>query len=161
MTYPHYLSGAKAIEYQLMSLPVAAMGAAFDSMSLFATLALIRLALRTDRNSIYLIVLSLDLIIAVLAGVWVLFAFVTSGWIVAWILANPETLSYRTGLYEGRFSNLFVDPFAANNLRNIFFGVVMGASALLPTLLHITLAVGAAAKALAGGVLPNHPERSA
>ncbi len=138
--YPGHLLTPKANEHILIGFPVSFLGAIFDSLSLFVTIFIIRRALASDNNLVYLGFLSVDLLIAVLATFWVLFAFIVSGWLVSALLAIPETMGSRTTLYEGRLASLLNDPFGADNLRNVYFGMVMGASALLPTLFHLFLA---------------------
>lgn len=138
--YPGNIMSYKWDEFFLMGFPVSLMGATFDCFSLIVTLFIVRQALVSDSNARYVAYLSVDLVIAVLAGLWVLFAFVASGWVVSLVLQRPESFSSRTVLYEGRFWSAFQDPFAPQNLRNIYFGVIMGGSALLPTLFHIYLA---------------------
>lgn len=123
-----------------MGFPVSVMGALFDSLSLFVTLIIVRRALLSTNNMRYIGYLSIDLLIAVLATFWVLFAFIASGWIVGLILERPETFTSRTVMYEGRVWSVFLNPFAPENIRNVYFGVIMGASALLPTLCHLYLA---------------------
>jgi len=145
-TYPHHLQTHKATEYQLMGFPVAIMGASFDFVSLFFTLWLIRRALKTQHSVLYFAYLSVDLVIALVATFWVLFAFVASGWVVNLILDNPETFNQRTELYEGRVWSALLNPFAAENIKNVYFGVLMGASALLPTLVHFYMATLASIK---------------
>jgi hypothetical protein len=141
--YPGNIVSYKWDEFILMGFPVSLMGATFDSFSLIVTLLIVRRALASDNNARYVAFLSVDFVIAILAGLWVLFAFVASGWIVALVLQRPETFASRTELYQGRFWSAFEDPFAPDNLRNIYFGIIMGGSALLPTLCHIYLAVRA------------------
>ncbi|MAF49052.1 MAG: hypothetical protein QF393_20905 [Rhodospirillales bacterium] len=102
--------------------------------------------------------LSVDLIIAVVATFWVLFVFVVSGWIVNLILANPETFEARTVLYENRFLGALTDPFGARNARNIYFGVIMGVSALLPTLFHVYLAVRSMGQSVFAAVVRTQEE---
>ena len=82
-----------------------------------------------------------------------LLVFVVSGWIVNQILANPETLGARTILYETRFWSALTNPFAGENARNIYFGIIMGASALLPTLFHIYLAIRSALQSVIAGAM--------
>lgn len=123
-----------------MGIPVGVMGALFDYFSLFITLMMVRRALKTSNNARYMAYLSIDLLIDVLATLWVLFAFIASGWIVGLILNRPETFDSRSILFEGRVWGALFNPFGAGNLRNIYFGMIMGASALLPTLLHSCLA---------------------
>ena len=91
-----------------------------------------------------------------LATFWVLFVFMVSGWIVNLVLAIPETFEARTVLYQGRLWSVFNDPFSADNLRNIYFGVIMGASALLPTLFHLFLAGKSLVRSVGGrfGIVP-------
>jgi hypothetical protein len=139
-TYPQHLTSYKGEEYVLMGFPVSVMGALFDSLSLFVTLIIVRRALLSTNNMRYIGYLSIDLLIAVLATFWVLFAFIASGWIVGLILERPETFTSRTVMYEGRVWSVFLNPFAPENIRNVYFGVIMGASALLPTLCHLYLA---------------------
>ena len=138
--YPGHLLSAKAQEHILIGFPVSFLGAIFDSLSLLVTLLMIRRALTSNSNLVYLGFLSIDILIAILATFWVLFAFVVSGWLVSFVLAIPETMNSRTTLYQGRLADLFSDPFGADNLRNVYSGVIMGASALLPTLFHLFLA---------------------
>lgn len=138
--YPRHAFGIKALEYVLMGFPVALLGAAFDCLSLLVTIFIIKRALLSERDLSYVMYLSVDLVIAILASLWVLFVFTVSGWVVSYILVNPETIGSRFWLYEGRVESAFYNPFNPDNLRNIYFGVIMGASALLPTLLHVSLA---------------------
>ncbi len=149
-TYPDLLTGPKAEEYVLIGFPVSFLGALFDSLSLLVTIYIVKRALSSTGNLSFLGYLSVDLVIAVLATFWVLFAFMVSGWVVSLILAIPETLESRTVLYQGRLWNVFNDPFGADNLRNMYFGVIMGASALLPTLFHLFLAGKSLVRSVAG-----------
>lgn len=139
-TYPERAFGDKAEEYILMGFPVALFGGVFDSLSLFVTLFIIKQALSSKTNLSYVFYLSIDLFIAIAASLWVLFVFMISGWAVSYILANPETIGSRVWLYEGRVESAIFNPLNPDNLRNIYFGAIMGASALLPTLLHLYLA---------------------
>jgi len=127
-------------EFVLISFPVGVLGAVFDCLSLLVTLYIIRRAIATQSNVKYLSYLSVDIGIAILATFWVLFVFLVSGWLVSLIIAQPESLSSRTSLYQGRLYAALMDPFASGNLKNIYFGVIMGASALLPTLVHAGMA---------------------
>ena len=138
--YPKHIFGAKAEEYLLMGFPVALFGAAFDCLSLLGTIFIIKRALLSENNSSYIFYLSIDILIATIASFWVLFVFAISGWVVSYILANPETIGSRIWLYEGRIESAIYNPLKPDNLRNIYFGIIMGASALLPTLLHLFLA---------------------
>ncbi len=123
-----------------MSLPVGFLGAVFDSLSLFVTIFIVKRAIRSENMFVHTSYLSVDVLIAILASLWVLFVFMMSGWLVSYALAVPETIGSRFQLYEGRVATAFFDPLSPESLRNIFFGMVMGASALLPTLLHVFMA---------------------
>ena len=138
--YPQHVFGVKAEEYVLMGFPVALFGAVFDCLSLLVTIFVIKRALLSENNLSYILYLSIDFLIAIVASLWVLFVFMISGWVVSYILANPETIGYRVGLYERRVESAIYNPFNPDNLRNIYFGIIMGASAVLPTLLHLSLA---------------------
>ena len=138
--YPANLTSAKAHEYVLMGFPVAVLGGAFDSLSLLVTIFIVRRALRSQSNSSYVFYLSVDLLIAIVATFWVLFVFMISGWVVSYLLHVPETIGSRVWLYETRVESAMQHPLHRDSLKNIYFGVVMGASALLPTLLHLSLA---------------------
>ncbi len=139
-TYPEYVFSYKAKEYILMGFPVALFGALFDCLSLLVTIFIIKCALSSEKSSSYVFYLSIDFLIAVLASFWVLFVFTISGWVVSYMLANPETIGSRVWLYGGRLEGVLLDPFNPDSLRQIYFGMVMGASALIPTLLHLYLA---------------------
>lgn len=154
--YPQHLASYKVDEYVLMGFPVGILGALFDSLSLFVTLVIVRHALVVTSNRAYVVYLSIDLVIAMAATLWVLFVFVASGWIVGLMLDRPETLDSRTLLYESRVWSALLNPFDADNMRNIWFGIVMGASALLPTLFHVYLAARSAVRS----VVPTGHSRS-
>lgn len=131
----------KAIEYKYMSIPVASMGALFDYASLWITIKLARIAVKSKRNRVYILVISIDIITAILATFWILFAFISAGWIINLVLDNPETFNQRTELYEKRLDKLISDPFHPYSLKNLYFGILIGASAFLPTIIHLTLAL--------------------
>lgn len=138
--YSNLLFHEKAREYALTGFPVAVLGAVFDCLSLLVTLYIVRRALASKSNLSFFGYLSVDLLIAILATLWVLFVFILSGWLISLIVAHPETLVERRHLYENRLWGAFENPFARHNLKNIYFGTIMGASALIPTLVHIFLA---------------------
>ena len=56
-------------------------------------------------------------------------------------LDRADYLARRSGGYGKRFSDALRDPFAPQNLKNIYFGLLMGASAMLPSLLHVALSL--------------------
>jgi hypothetical protein len=55
------------------------------------------------------------------------------------ILSLPETMADRSELYQGRIESLMSEPLSRDNLRNLYFGALMGVSALFPTLFHLFL----------------------
>jgi hypothetical protein len=54
---------------------------------------------------------------------------------------TTSLLTGRGRFYGQRLIDAITDPFAPDNLRNIFFGLLIGASAMLPTLLHVVLSL--------------------
>ncbi len=133
--FPSYVYGDAGSYYFKVQFPVGFLGALFDSLSFFVTVYIIRRALRSRNNIEYVAHLSLDMVIAVLATLWVLFVFSISGWIIGFIETNPELLSVRNQQYEKRLIEAIASP--ADNIRNIYFGLIMGISASLPTCMHI------------------------
>ena len=123
--------------YFKIQFPVGILGALFDSLSFFVTVCIVRRAVRTEGVGDYVAHLSIDLIIAVLATFWVVYVFIASGWIVTWFEAAPESMAVRAGRYEEKVVAALASP--ADNMRNIYFGLVMGVSAMLPTCFHISL----------------------
>ena len=76
--------------------------------------------------------------------------FSISGWLVSFFpvqktvevkLADNETLSDRGKLYEKRVADAINNPTGENELKNIYFGIVMGLSAMIPTAVHISCAL--------------------
>lgn len=146
--YPEKMLTYEAREIVLMSVPVSILGGVFDYLSLFITLFIARRALATPSNRVFVAYLSIDLLIAIAATAWVLFVFMVSGWLVNLALSLPETLGQREELYKGRFWSALMDPLHPENLRNMYFGIVMGASAMLPTLIHLYHALRAGTAAV-------------
>ena len=81
---------------------------------------------------------------------WIFFVFSISGWLVSFFssdkmvqvqLAGNETLSERGKLYEKRVEAAINNPTGKNELKNIYFGIVMGLSAMIPTAVHISCAL--------------------
>ena len=72
---------------------------------------------------------------------WVVLVFVVSGWAMSYILGSPEQLSDRSSVYQGRLLQALLNPFG--NIRNIYFGLIMGISAALPSCIHFLLFVRA------------------
>ena len=123
--------------YFRLSFPVAILGAVFDSLSFFVTIVIIRRALKARSVWTYVGHLCIDLVIAALATLWVLFVFSVSGWLISLIEAKPQTLTFRRERYGQFAAEALENP--QGSLRNIYFGAVMGISAALPTALHLFL----------------------
>ena len=62
--YPELLSGDEFLHYSKVQIPVAILGALFDSLSLCVTLVVVRRALRSPSNLSYISHLGIDLLIA-------------------------------------------------------------------------------------------------
>jgi hypothetical protein len=153
--YPEIFLGNQFEHYIKVQVPVAILGALFDSLSLYITVLVIRQALIAKSNFSYISHLSLDLIIAIVATLWVLFVFSISGWIVSLIPGSqevvcdtsyvckvqPESLKDRNNVYVQRATNAIKNPMGKEEMRNIYFGIVMGISAILPTCVHIFYAL--------------------
>ncbi|MFQ5713298.1 MAG: hypothetical protein ACE5GU_04645 [Candidatus Scalinduaceae bacterium] len=146
--FPQYIHGSEGTHYFLLQFPVGFLGAIFDSLSFFVTIFIIRRALNSRSSSEYIAHLSLDLVIAIVATCWVLFVFSFSGWIIGLFEPNPELLSVRNEQYEQRIAWAVASP--SENKRNIYFGVIMGISACLPTFVHISMFVRSSFRALTG-----------
>ena len=127
--------------YFKVQFPVGFLGALFDSLSFFVTIFIIRRALRTRKSGEYIGHLSIDLVIAILATIWVVYVFSVSGWLIRWFEATPSDLTTRTDRYEQMVVDAVANP--TGNLRNIYFGLIMGISAMIPTCIHITMFVQA------------------
>jgi CDP-diacylglycerol--glycerol-3-phosphate 3-phosphatidyltransferase len=138
-TYPQYMETAERANYLKLQIPVGVLGALFDSLSFFLTIWIIRRALAAKGNWEYAMHLSVDLVIAIIATFWVLFIFTTGGWFVALFEEVPEALGQRTEKYTLRAVQAIQDPTGSENAKNIYFGIVMGMSAALPTCLHAFL----------------------
>ena len=132
--YPWLTRGPAGAENFMIQFPVGILGALFDTLSFFVTVFIIRLALRARRNWEYVAHLSLDLVIAILATFWVLFVFSFSGWLISFWEGAPAVLEARNEKYGRLLINAVDSP--ENNLRNIYFGLIMGISASLPTCVH-------------------------
>jgi hypothetical protein len=160
--YPEIFSGKDYDHYVKVQAPVAFLGALFDSLSLYITVLVVRQALISQSNISYIIHLSIDLLIAIAATFWVLFVFSISGWIVSFmpttqeyvfikednvvinknrVKAKPESLKARNKVYEERVTKAIANPTGKEELRNIYFGIVMGMSAVIPTCVHIFCAL--------------------
>ena len=140
--FPEYLHGRQGLHYFRIQFPVGVLGALFDSLSFFITIHIVRRAIASRGSLQYVAHLSIDGLIAVLATFWVLFVFIISGWIVHALtpgmpVYGEEALDNRQVRYSDLLLDALMNPFA--NIRNIYFGVIMGVSASLPTCLHVGL----------------------
>ncbi|MBT9313235.1 hypothetical protein [Leptothoe kymatousa] len=143
--YPYEAFGDERVHYLLLQFPVGILGALFDSLSFFITVWIAKRALKTTSIGSYIAHLSVDIVIAIVATWWVLFVFSVSGWLISFVLQSPESLVARADKYEARVVQAITDPTSKSNLKNIYFGVVVGISAMLPTFTHLFLSVQAVA----------------
>lgn len=139
IAFPELVFGSSSLEYFLLQFPVGLLGGFFDSLSLIITIYMIKRAITSHSSFLYLAHLSVDLVIACVATMWVLFVFIFSGWLTSFLIFNPENLLLRKDIYEERVLSAINNPTGKSEIRNIFFGIIMGLSAMLPTLLHIYL----------------------
>ena len=139
--FPQDVLGRERVHYFLIQFPVGFLGALFDSLSFFVTISIAKRALKTTSTTSYMAHLSVDLLIAILATWWVLFVFSVSGWLVSLIQLQPESLAQRNYVYEQRLAEALQNPTETKNLKNIYFGIIMGISAMLPTFTHLSLSV--------------------
>ena len=149
-SYPEIFASEKEVwHYARVQVPVALLGALFDSLSLYITILVVRRALLSRSNLSYISHLSVDILIAIAATFWVLFVFSISGWIVKSIFIKTEdktivvakTLEQRNQLYAGRAMAAVKNPTGKEEMKNIYFGLIMGLSAIIPTCVHITCAL--------------------
>ncbi|SVB64333.1 uncharacterized protein METZ01_LOCUS217187 [marine metagenome] len=144
--FPGVFSENELGHYMRKQIPVAFLGALFDSLSLYLTILVIRRALLVKSNLVYISHLGIDVFIAIVATFWVLFVFSISGWIVSF-LPQPETVVEQKTLEERNedYANLAIaainNPTGREEMKNIYFGIVMGLSAIIPTCVHIFYAV--------------------
>ena len=137
--FPFYMETHEASHYVKLQVPVGFFGALFDSLSIFFTFWIIKRALAAQKTSEYVIHLSLDLFIAILATLWVLLVFTFSGWLISLWENAPEQLADRGVKYTSRAVQAIKDPAGRENIKNIYFGLIMGVSAALPTCFHFFL----------------------
>lgn len=150
--YPEIFAAEKEFLYYLeVQVPVAFLGALFDSLSLYVTILVVRQALISRSNLSYISHLSIDFLIAVAATFWVLFVFSISGWIVSFMptekevvskseplpVVKPQSLELRNKVYTDRAIAAINNPTGKEEMKNIYFGIVMGLSAIIPTCVHI------------------------
>lgn len=137
--YPSEAFGNEQWEYFLMQFPVGFMGALFDSVSFFITVWIARRALKTTSLPSYIAHLSIDVLIAIVATFWVLMVFSVSGWLVGLLQQSSQSLAESSSKYESRLNDAVRDPMGRQNLKNIYFGIIMGFSAMIPTMIHLYL----------------------
>jgi hypothetical protein len=56
------------------------------------------------------------------------------------VLPVGESLAQRATYYQGHIEDVVNDPISKHAFKNVYFGLVMGASALIPTLAHAGMA---------------------
>ena len=139
LAYPELIFGPSYLEYFFLQIPVGILGGGFDSLSLIITIYMIKRAINSYSSFMYLAHLSVDVMIAFLATFWVLFVFIISGWLFSFFTVNPESLFLRKEIYEERVISAIYNPVGTSELKNIFFGIVMEFSAMIPTTFHIYL----------------------
>ena len=100
---------------------------------------MIKKAINSQSNLMYLAHLAVDIVIAILATLWVLFVFIFSGWVISFLISNPESFLIRKETYEARVVSAIYNPSGIDEIKNIIFGIAMGFSAILPTTFHIFL----------------------
>jgi len=140
--FPELTVGFPFQYYFKVQFPVAILGALFDSLSFFITINIVRSAIKDINNIAFLTYLSIDLIIAILATLWVLLVFTFSSWLIHQFfpeLQDQSSFETRQVVYSQRVVNAVKDP--SQNLKNIYFGLIMGVSAMLPTVTHIGIAI--------------------
>ena len=152
--FPEYTFGPEAGHYFRVQFPVGILGALFDSLSLFVTVYMVRRALAATSSASYVGHLSVDLLIACLATMWVLFVFSVSGWLVGLVTTPQEALSLRNAAYQDRLVQALRDPTGREEARNIYFGLLMGLSAMLPTLTHLYMSLRAVSEGIQARLLP-------
>ena len=139
IAFPELIFSSSWLEYFLLQFPVGILGGIFDSLSLIITIYMVKRAIASYSNFLYLAHLSVDLVIALLATMWVLFVFIFSGWLISFLISNPESFIIRKEVYEERVIAAIINPAGTKEIKNIFFGIIMGFSAMIPTMFHIFL----------------------
>ena len=136
--FPELCKGYTGYHYLKVSIPVGFLGALFDSLSFFVTIYIVKRALTKTRPWDYMGHLSIDLLIAILATFWVVFVFNVSGWFIhLFDDFQEQAFVERQTRYEAMVLDALEKP--ADNWRNIYFGLLMGLSAGLPTFIHLVL----------------------
>lgn len=93
--------------------------------------------------------ISIDLLIAIIATFWVLVIFILSGWAVSYFeiinqpkefieLYDHETkINKRTDKYINTANDAIINP--SENIQNIYFGIIMGFFAMIPRVIHFSM----------------------
>ena len=81
---------------------------------------MIKRAIISYSSFMYLAHLSVDLLIAAIATMWVLFVFIFSGWLTSFLILNPENLVLRKDTYEERVLSAINNPTGKSEIKNIF-----------------------------------------
>ena len=147
--FPYLVLGSTFNYYFKIQFPVGFLGALFDSLSFFVTIYIIQKALKTTDNKVYIAHLSIDLLIAITATFWVILVFIVSGWVVSYFetfnqpIAIINTYDHETDLLArtNKYTNTVNDAIKnpTKNFQNIYFGIIMGLSAMIPTLIHFSM----------------------
>ncbi len=147
--FPELVFGPTFKYYFKIQFPVGILGSLFDSLSFFVTIYIIKKAIVSFNNKIYLAHLSIDFLIAVLATFWVIFVFIISGWAVSYLdtvghsietiesYDHETNINKRTDKYLNSVNDALQNP--SKNKKNIYFGIIMGLSAMIPTIIHLTM----------------------
>jgi len=164
--FPELVFGKTFSYYFKVQFPVGILGSIFDSSSFFITIYIIKKAIQVNKTHVYLGHLSIDLLIAILATFWVLFVFIISGWLINKIdlvtldginenlITHTYELDKRTIGYNNMVKSAIKNP--VQNLSNIYFGFIMGLSAMIPTLIHIFMFFKAFLKAISKNKSPKY-----
>lgn len=150
LAFPEYLQESKIYYYIKLQFPVVFLGAVFDSLSFYVTIFIIRKALASKSNKIYVSYLSIDLLIAAAATAWILMVFYVSGWIIGHLDAQlkpanvqspiereeiiipitaqnePRTLTQRAESYKSMFKGAINNPLAGRNFPKYSFWINNG-----------------------------------
>ena len=147
--FPNLVFGSTFGYYFKIQFPVGILGSLFDSLSFFITIYIIQKALKTTNDRVYIAHLSIDVLIAILATFWVLLVFIVSGWIVSFFETLNQPIEMieqydhetdflkRTNQYANTVHDAVKNP--TRNLQNIYFGIIMGLSAMIPTSIHFSM----------------------
>ena len=102
--FPELFVGQFGEYYFKIQFPEATLGALFDSLSFFVTLHIIKKALTSRSASHFIGHLPIDLVIALLATLWVLFVFSFSSWLIRYfdVTADIQELASSAEVVSSR-----------------------------------------------------------